>query len=81
VTSLGFTSLKNVTHGNVYIGYLRNLCYDRLVNWTSVIKAPVHYRTFQKNGVLLRRNKPDDECKQEVIPLLQQKLDYCFTTL
>uniref|UniRef100_H2YUQ2 receptor protein-tyrosine kinase n=1 Tax=Ciona savignyi TaxID=51511 RepID=H2YUQ2_CIOSA len=49
-------SLKSIRHGNVYIGYLTNLCYDRTINWTLIIEGPKVYRGFV-NGLLLRKNK------------------------
>uniref|UniRef100_H2YUP7 receptor protein-tyrosine kinase n=1 Tax=Ciona savignyi TaxID=51511 RepID=H2YUP7_CIOSA len=56
IQSLGFRSLKSIRHGNVYIGYLTNLCYDRTINWTLIIEGPKVYRGFV-NGLLLRKNK------------------------
>uniref|UniRef100_UPI00089DBC12 receptor tyrosine-protein kinase erbB-4 n=1 Tax=Ciona intestinalis TaxID=7719 RepID=UPI00089DBC12 len=61
IQSLGFRSLRAINHGNVYIGYLRNLCFDKAVNWTSMIKDPQSYRGFL-NGILLRKNKPASQC-------------------
>ena len=49
-------------NGNVYIGYMRNLCYDRLVNWTSILKSPKVRRGFD-GGVMSRDNKPRDQCE------------------
>ncbi|XP_076822767.1 receptor tyrosine-protein kinase erbB-3-like [Clavelina lepadiformis] len=61
ITSLGFNSLRAINHGNVYIGYCQNLCYDKLLNWTSVIHHPVQSRAF-RNGVLLSRNGRSKQC-------------------
>ncbi|XP_076821591.1 epidermal growth factor receptor-like isoform X1 [Clavelina lepadiformis] len=61
ITSLGFESLRAINHGNVYIGYCQNLCYEQLVNWTSIIRHHTEYRGFN-NGLLLRKNGESTEC-------------------
>nr|XP_002126842.1 epidermal growth factor receptor-like [Ciona intestinalis] len=61
IESLGFASLKSIDNGNVYIGQMQNLCYDKTVDWQSVLKNPIHRSTFTK-GLLLRRNKPKHLC-------------------
>nr|CAB3243195.1 receptor tyrosine-protein kinase erbB-4 [Phallusia mammillata] len=58
IESLGFKSLKTILHGNIYIGFLRKLCYARLVNWSALLKDPKEHRSFH-NGILLRSNKPN----------------------
>ncbi|XP_077974626.1 receptor tyrosine-protein kinase erbB-4-like isoform X2 [Styela clava] len=55
VKRLGFKSLTSINYGNVYIGYMKQLCYQDKVNWTTIIKSPVIHRSFE-NGLLLRAN-------------------------
>ncbi|XP_076821593.1 receptor tyrosine-protein kinase erbB-4-like [Clavelina lepadiformis] len=61
ITSLGFESLRAINYGNVYIGYCQNLCYEQLVNWTSIIRHHTEYRGFN-NGLLLRKNGESTKC-------------------
>lgn len=56
VERLGFRSLKSIKYGNVYIGYMKKMCYQQKVNWTKIIQNPVPHRSF-KDGLLLRANE------------------------
>ncbi|XP_076823388.1 uncharacterized protein LOC143469537 [Clavelina lepadiformis] len=53
--NLGFKSLQSIERGNVFIGYLYGLCYDRLVIWNSVLRSPIQSDGYN-NGVLLQNN-------------------------
>ena len=57
ITSLGFRSLTSIDFGNVYIGYMRGLCYEDTLNWTRILKNPKLGRINFDNGVLQRSNK------------------------
>lgn len=63
ITSLGFRSLKSIDYGNVYIGFMNNLCGVELTNWTLILRNPIARANFE-GGALLRHNGRSDNCSK-----------------
>ncbi|XP_008112654.2 receptor tyrosine-protein kinase erbB-3 [Anolis carolinensis] len=57
VTSLHFSSLKEISAGKVYITENRQLCYYNTINWERLSR--------RSSDLDIRSNKPIKKCKQE----------------
>ncbi|MGH0139970.1 UNVERIFIED_CONTAM: hypothetical protein FKN15_017783 [Acipenser sinensis] len=57
VTSLGLSSLREISSGNVYISDNPQLCFHHTINWSFLTKSKERQKTKIKN------NRPAESCK------------------
>ncbi|MGH0149622.1 UNVERIFIED_CONTAM: hypothetical protein FKN15_061576 [Acipenser sinensis] len=59
VTSLGLSSLREISSGNVYISDNPQLCFHHTINWSFLTKSKERQKTKIKN------NRPAESCMSE----------------
>ncbi|XP_051962113.1 receptor tyrosine-protein kinase erbB-3-like [Xyrauchen texanus] len=63
LTSLGLSSLHEISDGSVYISNNINLCYHHTIDWSHIFTGSSRQRRRNNNDI--KDNKPQSQCEAE----------------
>ncbi|XP_051947323.1 receptor tyrosine-protein kinase erbB-3-like [Xyrauchen texanus] len=63
LTSLGLSSLREISDGSVYISNNKDLCYHHTVDWSQIFTGGRRQRRRNNNDI--KDNKPQSQCEEE----------------